>query len=119
MRRHDKNGMCGKCKGSGYLKYEVVQNGVCFWCMGHGSVEKYKKWSEKKEVKTRLKDIEYHKEIITTCYIKIKEYERLGKENTAFAKSKREMAKQSWEALKRLGETMSVEEIKERAESIE
>jgi hypothetical protein len=92
--KHDKDGVCGKCKGKGYIKHEVVQNGVCFWCMGHKSVNAFKEWSEKESNKAKLRDIENAKETIKFCLDKIESYKGTRHEGSMFEHSKRNMMAQ-------------------------
>lgn len=110
MKHHDKDGKCGKCKGKGFVN-EVVQNGVCFWCMGHKSVAAFKAWSDKENNKARLRDIKNAEETIQFCLDKIESYRGTKHEGSMFEQSKREMMARELARLENYGITHSTHRV--------
>lgn len=111
---YDRDGVCGKCKGKGWVN-EVVQNGVCFWCMGHGSVEKFQEIHEREMSRARLRDIARAKEFICIAYLYQLAIEKgiPGHHNFSL-NSKRDYAKNCYEILRRNGvHSFNVDEIRQ------
>jgi hypothetical protein len=109
---------CGTCKGNGYRRgYEHVQNGVCFHCDGEKSREVFNIKKERREAKARVAHIEQLKQEIARIYGRMNH--SILSNSERYREARRREAGRAWKVLRELGETMTLEEIKERAEKIE
>jgi DnaJ-class molecular chaperone len=106
--------VCPKCNGTGWLKHERVQNGICFKCDGLGDLDKTKEVRARKAEKAKINDIKELKETVAFGYWSLN--------NTIFESVKKQRKQIADKAYKRLIHEykikMDIEEIKELANKI-
>lgn len=104
---------CDRCKGTGRISGTDFGK-VCPACRGFRSKEIYLLKKEDKDKRKKMLKIDELKTKLAKCYRSI-HYETETR-SPEYISWKREEADKTWSELKKLGVTMTLEEIQERAE---